>query len=106
MLAVGIRPHVEVGWLDAEGGERRRDLAAVVGPVLDHLGETDAQRGVARGAVVAVAGDLRVEIEVPCEQRLVALPERRQRSSEIGDGRVFVLPVLESYRIRTGERES
>ena len=27
------------------------------------------------------------------------------RTGEIGDGRVFVLPVLESYKIRTGERE-
>jgi nitrogen regulatory protein P-II 1 len=28
------------------------------------------------------------------------------RTGEIGDGRVFVFPVTESYRIRTGERES
>ena len=28
------------------------------------------------------------------------------RTGEIGDGRVFVLPVTESYKIRTGERES
>ena len=28
------------------------------------------------------------------------------RTGEIGDGRVFVLPVLESYRIRTGEKEA
>ena len=27
------------------------------------------------------------------------------RTGEIGDGRVFVLPVEESYKIRTGERE-
>jgi len=27
------------------------------------------------------------------------------RTGEIGDGRVFVLPVEQSYRIRTGERE-
>ena len=27
------------------------------------------------------------------------------RTGEIGDGRVFVLPVDQSYRIRTGERE-
>ena len=27
------------------------------------------------------------------------------RTGEIGDGRVFVLPVAEAYRIRTGERE-
>jgi nitrogen regulatory protein PII len=26
------------------------------------------------------------------------------RTGEIGDGRVFVLPVMESYRIRTGEK--
>ena len=28
------------------------------------------------------------------------------RTGEIGDGRVFVMPVAESYRIRTGEKES
>jgi nitrogen regulatory protein PII len=28
------------------------------------------------------------------------------RTGEIGDGRVFVIPVLESYKIRTGEREA
>ena len=28
------------------------------------------------------------------------------RTGEIGDGRVFVLPVLESYRIRTGEQDT
>ena len=28
------------------------------------------------------------------------------RTGEIGDGRVFVMPVEESYRIRTGEREA
>ena len=28
------------------------------------------------------------------------------RTGEIGDGRVFVLPVGQSYRIRTGEQEA
>jgi nitrogen regulatory protein P-II 2 len=28
------------------------------------------------------------------------------RTGEIGDGRIFVLPVGESYKIRTGERET
>jgi nitrogen regulatory protein PII len=27
------------------------------------------------------------------------------RTGEIGDGRIFVIPVGESYRIRTGEKE-
>ena len=30
---------------------------------------------------------------------------RAARTGEIGDGRVFVLPVEQSYNIRTGERE-
>jgi nitrogen regulatory protein PII len=28
------------------------------------------------------------------------------RTGEIGDGRIFVIPVGESYKIRTGEKES
>src|ERR1700752_2344851 len=28
------------------------------------------------------------------------------RTGEIGDGRVFVIPIAESFRIRTGEAES
>jgi nitrogen regulatory protein PII len=28
------------------------------------------------------------------------------RTGEIGDGRVFVIPVLQSYKIRTGENEA
>jgi nitrogen regulatory protein PII len=31
---------------------------------------------------------------------------RTARTGEIGDGRVFVLPVDEAYRIRTGERDA
>jgi nitrogen regulatory protein P-II 1 len=27
------------------------------------------------------------------------------RTGEIGDGRVFVIPVEEAYRIRTGEKD-
>jgi len=31
---------------------------------------------------------------------------RAARTGEIGDGRVFVLPVEQSYNIRTGERDA
>lgn len=27
------------------------------------------------------------------------------RTGEVGDGRIFVMPVSQSYKIRTGERE-
>ena len=51
---------------------------------------------------------LHVEIVVPdaLADEAVKVVTEAARTGEIGDGRVFVLPVLESYRIRTGEKES
>ena len=51
----------------------------------------------------------KMEIEVVVADTLVdgaikAIIEAA-RTGEIGDGRVFVMPVAESYKIRTGERE-
>jgi nitrogen regulatory protein PII len=52
----------------------------------------------------------KMEIEVVVADELVdevvKAIVQTARTGEIGDGRVFVIPVLESYRIRTGERES
>ena len=51
----------------------------------------------------------KMEIEVVVADNLVDEAIRAiiaaARTGEIGDGRVFVTPVLGSYRIRTGERE-
>lgn len=51
----------------------------------------------------------KMEIEVVVSDDLVddAVKAIMQaaRTGEIGDGRVFVTPVLQSYRIRTGEHE-
>jgi nitrogen regulatory protein PII len=38
------------------------------------------------------------------QDRVVDAIEAAARTGEIGDGKVFVTPVLESVRIRTGER--
>src|SRR5512145_3553556 len=50
----------------------------------------------------------KVEIEVVVADRMVdeviQAVIRAARTGEIGDGRVFVLPVEQSYNIRTGER--
>ena len=51
----------------------------------------------------------KMEIEVVVAESIVedairAIVEAA-RTGEIGDGRVFVLPVEQAYRIRTGERE-
>jgi nitrogen regulatory protein PII len=57
---------------------------------------------------VSLLPKMEVEIVVAdsiVEDAIKAIVEAA-RTGEIGDGRVFVLPVLESYRIRTGEKES
>jgi nitrogen regulatory protein PII len=56
---------------------------------------------------VSLLPKMQVEVVVPdsiAEEAIRAIVEAA-RTGEIGDGRVFVLPVTESYRIRTGERE-
>ena len=56
---------------------------------------------------VSLLPKMQVEVVVPeniAEEAIRAIVEAA-RTGEIGDGRVFVLPVAESYRIRTGERE-
>ena len=56
---------------------------------------------------VSLLPKMEIEVVVPdsiADDAIKAIIEAA-RTGEIGDGRVFVLPVVESYRIRTGERE-
>ena len=52
----------------------------------------------------------KVEIEVvvlePVVEDVIAAVIQAARTGEIGDGRVFVLPVEQGYNIRTGERDT
>jgi nitrogen regulatory protein PII len=56
---------------------------------------------------VSLLPKMEVEAVVPDEiaEDAVKAVISAARTGEIGDGRVFVLPVGESYRIRTGELE-
>ena len=57
---------------------------------------------------VSLLPKMEIEVVVPesvLEDAIKAIIEAA-RTGEIGDGRVFVLPVAESYRIRTVELES
>ena len=57
---------------------------------------------------VSLLPKMEIEVVVPdasANDAIKAIVEAA-RTGEIGDGRVFVLPVLESYRIRTGEKEA
>jgi nitrogen regulatory protein PII len=52
----------------------------------------------------------KVEIEIVVQEDIVedviAAVIKAARTGEIGDGRVFVLPVEQSHNIRTGERDT
>jgi nitrogen regulatory protein PII len=56
---------------------------------------------------VSLLPKMEIEVVVPdtlVEEAIKAIIQAA-RTGEIGDGRVFVLPVGETYRIRTGERD-
>ena len=55
---------------------------------------------------VSLLPKMQIEVVVPDNlvDDAVAAIIQAARTGEIGDGRVFVLPVEQSYRIRTGER--
>lgn len=61
-----------------------------------------------KGAEYVVDFLPKVKIEVVVPDELVApvveAIERSARSGKIGDGKIFILPVEEAIRIRTGER--
>ena len=61
-----------------------------------------------RGAeyVVDFLPKIRIEIAVPDEwvEKVVLALTEAARTGKIGDGKVFVTPIEESVRIRTGER--
>ena len=56
---------------------------------------------------VSLLPKMEIEIVVPDDitEQSIQTIITAARTGEIGDGRVFVTPVLESYKIRTGERE-
>jgi nitrogen regulatory protein PII len=56
---------------------------------------------------VSLLPKMELEVVVPDEiaDEAVKAIVQAARTGEIGDGRVFVLPVQQSYRIRTGEIE-
>jgi nitrogen regulatory protein PII len=56
---------------------------------------------------VSLLPKMEIEVVIPdsiVEEAVKAITQAA-RTGEIGDGRIFVIPVGESYKIRTGERE-
>jgi nitrogen regulatory protein PII len=71
-------------------------------------GKQKGHTAIYRGKEYDVSLLPKMEIEVVVAEDLVdeavAAIIQAARTGEIGDGRVFVIPVDRSYRIRTGER--
>jgi len=72
------------------------------------FGRTGGKREVYRGSAYVVDFVPKVKVEVVVEDDVVAAVieavEKAAKTGRIGDGKIFVTPVEEAVRIRTGER--
>ena len=73
-------------------------------------GKQKGHTAIYRGKEYSVSLLPKMEIEVVVPDQIVedAIQAiiKAARTGEIGDGRVFVSPVIQSFRIRTGEQET
>ena len=71
------------------------------------FGRQRGHREVYRGAEYQVDFVSKIKIEVIMDEEMVAEAtksiQEKARTGEIGDGKIFILPVEEVIRIRTGE---
>jgi len=72
------------------------------------FGRTGGKREVYRGSAYVVDFVPKVKVEVVCADDLVTAlieaVEKAAQTGRIGDGKIFVSPIEEAVRIRTGER--
>lgn len=102
-----VRPHKVDDVREAL--ERLNIAGMTVTDVRGH-GRQKGHTAVYRGKEYSVTLLPKVEIEVvvpdSVAEDVIEAIIAAARTGEIGDGRVFVLPVEHSYNIRTGEREA
>ncbi|MBO0683365.1 MAG: P-II family nitrogen regulator [Candidatus Dormibacteraeota bacterium] len=87
------------------------DACGVSGLTVTEVRGCGAQRGYSesyRGTKVNISLRPKIKIEAVMQSeivdRVVDMVADAARTGEVGDGKVFVLPVEEAVRIRTGER--
>ena len=72
------------------------------------FGRTGGKKEVYRGSayVVDFVPKVKIEIVVPdaLTTQVIDAIEKSGKTGRIGDGKIFVLPIEEAIRIRTGER--
>jgi nitrogen regulatory protein PII len=69
-------------------------------------GHTAIYRGKEYNVSLLPKMQIEVVVQDPIVDDAIKAIVAAARTGEIGDGRVFVLPVEQTYRIRTGERDS
>ena len=106
LLKAIVRPDKVDAIKDALGG------VGVAGMTVTEVRGHGKQKGhtaVYRGQEynVSLLPKMEIEVVVPDDRAedVAAAIIKAARTGEIGDGRVFVMPVTKSYRIRTGELE-
>lgn len=105
MVVAMIRPHKldEVKEALAEVGVQGMSVAEIKG-----FGRTGGKTEVFRGSAYKVDFVPKIRLEVvvtdPVASTVLDVLEKVAKTGKIGDGKVFILPVEEALRIRTGER--
>ena|SRR5687767_13187027 len=106
LIVAIIRPEKLNDVLEALYRAEVRGLT--VSRVLGHGGETEAVETY-RGTTVKIALQEKVRLEIGVSEPFVDVTVRAILASaetgEVGDGKVFVLPVQAVHRIRTRERD-
>ena len=105
MVVAMIRPHKldQVKDALAEVGVQGMSVSEIKG-----FGRTGGKAAVFRGSAYQVDFVPKIRLEVvvtdPIASTVLDVLEKVAKTGNIGDGKVFILPVEESLRIRTGER--
>src|SRR3954471_18245618 len=106
MVMAVIRPEKLNDVLEAL--YRAEVTGLTISRVMGHGGETE-QVETYRGTTVKVELHEKVRLEIGVSDSFVEVTVgailASARTGDVGDGKVFVLPVESVYRIRTGERD-
>ena len=106
MIVAIVRPEQLNGVLEALF--RAEVTGLTISRVQGHGGETEAVETY-RGTTVKIGlvekARLEIGVSDPFVEVTVAAIRRAAATGEVGDGKIFVLPVESVVRIRTGERD-
>jgi nitrogen regulatory protein P-II 1 len=99
-----IRPHK---LEDVKERLRQIGIAGMTISEVKGFGRTGGKTEVYRGSAYVVDFVPKVKIEIVAEESMVAdtiqAIASTAKTGKIGDGKIFVTPILEALRIRTGE---